>query len=293
MIEALKPYPAYTDSQEPCLGVVPTHWDVKKLRQVGRLFKGVGGTKEDAVAEGVPCVRYGDLYTTHSYFIRTSRTYLTEERAREYMPMEYGDVLFAGSGETLDDIGKSAVNLLTGPARCGGDLIMLRPTMTLHAPFLGYATDSRPSTAQKAAMGRGTTVKHIYPEQLKNLAICLPPMNEQESIVRILDHADRRIQRYIRAKQKLIALLNEQKQAIVHRAVTRGLDPNVRLKPSGVEWLGEVPEHWRVTSLKTVAEVQSGLTLGKIYISPELVELPYLRVANVQAGYLEILIRQT
>ena len=64
------------------------------------------------------------------------------------------------------------------------------------------------------------------------------------AIVRFLDHADRRIRHAIRAKQKLIALLNEQKQAVIHRAVTRGLDPNVRLKPSGVEWLGDVPEHW-------------------------------------------------
>jgi type I restriction enzyme S subunit len=71
--------------------------------------------------------------------------------------------------------------------------------------------------------------------------------------VRFLDHADRRIRRYIRAKQKLIKLLEEQKQAIIHRAVTRGLDPNVRLKPSGVEWLGEVPEHWEVVTLGRIA----------------------------------------
>ena len=73
---------------------------------------------------------------------------------------------------------------------------------------------------------------------------------EQTAIVRFLDHADRRIRRYIRAKQKLIKLLEEQKQAIIHRAVTRGLDPNVRLKPSGVEWLGDVPEHWEVDALR-------------------------------------------
>jgi type I restriction enzyme S subunit len=73
-----------------------------------------------------------------------------------------------------------------------------------------------------------------------------PPLSEQSAIVRFLDHADRRIRRYIRAKQKLIKLLEEQKQAIIHHAVTRGLDPNVRLKPSGVEWLGDVPERWEI-----------------------------------------------
>ena len=74
----------------------------------------------------------------------------------------------------------------------------------------------------------------------------VPPPEEQAAIVRYLDHVDRRIRRYIAAKKKLIALLNEQKQAIIHRAVTRGLDPNMRLKPSRVEWLGEIPEHWGV-----------------------------------------------
>ncbi len=75
---------------------------------------------------------------------------------------------------------------------------------------------------------------------------------EQAAIARFLDYIDRRIRRYIRAKRKLIALLEEQKQAIIQRAVTRGLDPNVRLKPSGVEWLGEIPEHWEMRKLETL-----------------------------------------
>ena len=80
----------------------------------------------------------------------------------------------------------------------------------------------------------------------------LPPLPEQAAIVRYLDHVDRRIRRYVSAKRKLIALLEEEKQAVINQAVTRGLDPNVRLKPSGVEWLGDVPEHWEVRPLKRV-----------------------------------------
>ena len=87
-------------------------------------------------------------------------------------------------------------------------------------------------------------------ERVLNLRLPVPPASEQAAIVRFLDHADRRIRRYIRAKQKLIALLEEQKQAIIHRAITRGLDPNVRLKPSGVEWLGDVPKHWKTERAK-------------------------------------------
>src|SRR2546422_5763498 len=90
----------------------------------------------------------------------------------------------------------------------------------------------------------------LRPEHFKMIYGCLPPLPEQSSIVRFLDHADRRIRRYVHAKQKLIKLLEEQKQAVIHRNVTRGLDPNVRLKPSGVEWLGEVPDHWKVLRAK-------------------------------------------
>lgn len=123
---------------------------------------------------------------------------------------------------------------------------------------------------------------------MKRIPVVVPSLPEQSSIVRFLDYADRRIQRYIRAKKKLIALLNEQKQAIIQRAVTRGLDPNVRLKPSGVKWLGEVPEHWKITRLKDAAIVQAGLTLGKAYIGLPTVSYPYLRVANVQNGRISL-----
>ncbi|MFH1299953.1 MAG: restriction endonuclease subunit S [Planctomycetota bacterium] len=92
----------------------------------------------------------------------------------------------------------------------------------------------------------------------------------------------------IRAKQKVISLLNEQKQVIIHRAVTRGLAPDVPLKPSGIHWLGDIPKHWELAPLKSLCFVQSGVTLGKYYAGQSLVEYPYLRVANVQAGHLNL-----
>jgi type I restriction enzyme, S subunit len=85
----------------------------------------------------------------------------------------------------------------------------------------------------------------------------LPPVPEQVAIVCFLDYMDRRIRRSIRAKQRLIKLLEEQKQAIIHRAVTRGLDPNIRLKPSGVKWLGDVPEHWEVQRTKILFRLRT------------------------------------
>ena len=97
----------------------------------------------------------------------------------------------------------------------------------------------------------------------------LPPLPEQDAIVRYLAHVDRRIQRYIEAKEKLISLLREARQATIHRAVTRGLDPDVPLKPSGVEWLGDVPAHWEVTRIKRVAEINPSRTEARAYLTED------------------------
>ena len=232
------------------MGRVPTHWEILSLGQVGTLTKGTGGNKEDELPTGMPCVRYGDLYTTHKYFVENARSFIAPEVADQYTKIKFGDVLFAASGETADEIGKSAVNLLRGPAYCGGDVILFRPHGHLIPRYTGYMMDCEPIVHQKATMGRGFTVYHIYGKQLKYLRIPIPPPEEQAAIVQFLDHTDEQIQRYIAGKERFIALLEEERQALVHQAVTRGLDPSVRLKDSGVEWLGDVPEHWEIRRAK-------------------------------------------
>ena len=138
-----------------------------------------------------------------------------------------------------------------------------------------------------------TGIQNLDSSSYLGESVAFPPLPEQAAIVRYLDHVDRRIQRYIRAKQKLIALLEEQKQAVIHQAVTGQIDvrtgrPYPAYKDSGVAWLGKVPEHWEVLRLKDVAHVQTGLTLGKDYRSTRTTSRPYLRVANVQAGCLDL-----
>ena len=260
----LRPYPRMKDSGVEWLGEVPEHWEVRRLGQIGSFFKGHGGTKADEIADGVPCVRYGDLYTRHRFFVTDSRACVSPAAAAEkYTPIRYGDVLFAGSGETLGEIGKSAVNLLSGRTCCGGDVIVFRPSIAAHARFLGYAADSPAANSQKARLGRGLTVMHIYSNDLKYLSIGMPPPSEQRAIARFLDHADRRIRRYIRAKERLIELLEERERWQIHQAVTGQIDvrtgrPYPAYKNSGVEWLGEVPEHWQVRRLKTLSDMRSG-----------------------------------
>ena len=110
----------------------------------------------------------------------------------------------------------------------------------------------------KYSKGIGSGFNRLYSEDFGDVRIPVPPPEEQTAIVRFLDHADEQIQRYIAAKERLIALLEEQRQALVHQAVTRGLDPNVRLKPSGVEWLGKVPEHWELRRIRSLAAIGTG-----------------------------------
>ena len=250
MKAGLKPYTSYKPSGVEWLGEVPGHWECTQLGRIGRFSKGNGGSKEDEVDTGLPCVRYGDIYMNHKYHINRSRSYISPENVPDYTPIQYGDILFAGSGETIEEIGKSAVNLIPGEVYCGGDVILLRPQIPTNARFMGYAIDCFQNAHQKALMGRGITVMHIYTSQLKYMWLAFPSLPEQAAIVRYLDYVDRRIRRYVRAKEKLIALLKEEKQATINQAVTRGLDPNVSLVPPGVEWLGDVPEHWEVSRAK-------------------------------------------
>ena len=116
------------------------------------------------------------------------------------------------------------------------------------------------------------------------IPILLPSGEDADQIVGFSDHVERRINRLIRAKRQLIELLNEQRQVIIHRAVTRGLDPNVRLKPSGVDWLGEVPDEWDVVSLGHLIDITTGFPFASEGFSTEASDVRLLRGINISPG---------
>ena len=220
-----QPYPAYKDSGVEWLEEVPAHWEVRRLGRIGRFFKGGGGTQADEQQAGVPCVRYGDLYTQQQYFITESRTRVSPELADcVYTSIWYGDVLFAGSGETIDEIGKSAVNLISGPACCGGDIIVLRPSIDAAPRFLGYVMDCVAAARQKANIGRGFTVMHIYTSDLKYVSVSVPPLPEQTTIAQFLDQAMVNIDKAIAKACRRIDLLNEYRTRLIADVVTGKLD---------------------------------------------------------------------
>jgi type I restriction enzyme S subunit len=253
MIRDLKPYPAYKESGVPWLGQVPEHWEVRRQRHIVEMRVSNVDKHSNEGELPVRLCNYVNAYkneriTAGLSFMRATAT--PEEITR--FGLKLGDVLITKDSETWDDIGVPSLVEYSAPDLiCGYHLALLRPRPALiHGPFLLRALQSPGVSYQYHIAANGVTRFGLSHDAIKDILIPVPHISEQAGIARFLDYLDRRIGRYIRAKKKLIALLHEQKQAIIHRAVTRGLDPNVRLKPSGVEWFGEVPEHWRALPIK-------------------------------------------
>ncbi len=262
----LTPYRTYKPSGVEWLGDMPAHWEVRRLKQVASLNPSRIEARTSLVA-------------------KTSVTFLPMERVAPDGRIDSREVLAAfhvWNGFTYfrrDDVlvakitpcfenGKGAC-LESLPTEIGfgsTEFHVLRGKSSISPQFLYRLTTVSEFRRLGAETMNGAAGQQRVPADfVANYPIPLPPLPEQTAIVRYLDHADGRIRRYIDAKQKLIRLLEEEKQAVIHHAVTRGLpaeaaaqaglDPNIRLKPSGVEWLGDVPAHWEVRRLKQVASL--------------------------------------
>ena len=249
MIDGLKPYPKMKDSGVPWLGAVPEHWRVERLK-----------SSMTNVIEQAAQRQSDDMYVALEHveswtgLVRPADSGVAFDS--QVKRFRAGDILF---GKLRPYLAK--VTRPTSDGVCVGEFLVLRPRRPDgFAPYLEQLLRSKPVIDSVNSSTFGAKMPRADWQFVGGMPIPLPPLPEQAAIVRFLDHADRRIRRYIRAKQKLIKLLEEQKQAIIHRAVTRGLDPNVRLKPSGVEWLGDVPEHWEVRKLRQCGSIYGGLT---------------------------------
>jgi type I restriction enzyme S subunit len=243
MICDLKPYPAMKDSGVPWLGEVPEHWTVLPNRA---LFVEV---KERNHPEDQM------LSVTITKGVIPQKTLLSDSSKRDssnqdksaYKVVCPGDIAYNKMRAWQGAIGVSDHHGIVSPA-----YVVQRPRNGAHPRYFHYLlrTPAFAKEAERWSYGITSDMWSLRPEHFKMIYGCFPPFSEQAAIVRFLDLMDRRIRKYVRAKQKLIKLLEEQKQAIIHRAITRGFDANVRLKPSGVEWLGDIPEHWDVVPLR-------------------------------------------
>ena len=249
-----EPYPAYKLSGVECLGNVPAHWEVRRLKYLLRERRGRSMHGNEQLLR----VSQYDGVTKRTTENSNDKPDTRAESLVGYKCVGLNDlvvnIMLAWNGS----MGVSQYNGIVSPAYC-----VYRFSPSAYPRFLHHLLRCPMYKAYIKAASTGVVDSRLrlYTDNLYQLYALVPPFTEQASIVRYLDHVDRRIRRYVAAKQKLIALLEEEKQAVVNRAVTRGLDPNVPLKPSGVEWLGDVPAHWGLVGLKLLSRrIQNGST---------------------------------
>ena len=227
----------YKDSS---LGLIPKDWKVKKLGELGSFLKGKGVPKDKITTSGYKCLTYGDIYTKYDIVLKNIRSFIDEETAIISEELRTGDILFAGSGETLEDIGKTVVYLESEKAYAGGDIIILRQN-EVNSLFLSYLLNSAKSNAQKYQIGQGHSVVHIYSSQLANLLISIPSIPEQQEIADILSAWDRSID----IQTQLIASLQIRKRAMMQQLLT------------GKRRLKGFNEEWKVVALGDIGVISS------------------------------------
>ena len=284
----LNPYPAYKDSGVEWLGKIPAHWEVKRLKYAVTLnpapteVRNRGESLEVSFVPMEAIGEYGGLELT--------TTKLVGEVYTGYTYFREGDVVVAKITPCFEN-GKGAVatGLVNEIAFGTTELHVLRVKESTDRQFLFYLSmgDAFKRLGEAEMYGAGGQ-KRVPDSFVRNLMHPLPPLPEQRAIAAFLDRETAKIDALVAKKERLIELLQEKRTALISHAVTKGLDPDAPLKDSGVEWLGEIPAHWEVKRLRVMGTLQTGITLGKRYETPDLVTRPYLRVANVQDGYLAL-----
>lgn len=194
----------------------PADWSIVLLGELGEFSKGKGILKEQLIEEGLPCIRYGEIYTTHNFIIKEFRSFIDNEVAAESKEIKNGDILFAGSGETIEEIGKAVAYLGIETAFAGGDVIILSTKEIVNPEFLSYTLETDFVKRQKRVLGQGNSVVHIYPSDLAKVKIPLPPLPEQRAIAQVLSTADAAIH----TTEKLIAQKEQRKKWLMQQLLT-------------------------------------------------------------------------
>lgn len=191
------------------------NWKSVKLSKLGVFSKGAGITKAELVDIGVPAIRYGELYTLHHIKVKKPNSFASPEAAKHSRYITKGDIIFAGSGETIDEIGKSVVYLGDEDCLAGGDTIILSPK-GVHPLFLSYYLNSPLARRELRRLGQGQSVVHIYKRDLENLEVEIPEVDEQQRITTILETWDE----YLEKLDKKIELKKNIKKGLMQQLCT-------------------------------------------------------------------------
>lgn len=287
-------YKAYSEYRESGVGKLPSHWDISKNRFLFNFSRGLGITKANLQDEGIPCVSYGEVHSKYGFEVNASKHELrcVDESYLLSSPrclIEPGAFIFADTSEDLEGAGNFSQVVGDKWVFAGYHTIVLRLKESENSRYFAYLFDSPEFRTQIQQMVKGVKVFSVTQEILKSAAIWKPSLQEQVQIAKFLDHETTKIDMLIGRQERLIELLQEKRQAVISHAVTKGLDGAVGMKDSGVEWLGEVPEHWDITKVGFFTEkVGSGKTpRGGAEVYPEEGVL-FLRSQNVYSDGLRI-----
>ncbi len=255
MIGNLKPHAAYKDSGQDWLGAIPAHWSLLRAK---RLFREVD---ERSKTGGEELLSVSHLTGVTPRRMKNVTMFLAESNVGHKV-CRPGDLVINTLWAWMAALGVTRNTGLVSPAYGvyrpidGGGILPSYADQLLRTPM--YAAEY-----QRRSTGVNSSRLRLYPEQFLRVPVLVPPLDEQALIVRFLNWASARLDRTILAKRNTIALLAEQKGAIINRAVTRGVDVGCQLKPSGIPWLGEIPSHWKATPIRQiVAQGRSSIVNG-------------------------------
>ena len=278
-----KQYADYKDSGVQWVGRIPLHWQARRLKFLasGRLKYGLSESGQCDNPAWPRFVRITDMADDGSLRPDVFAS-LPPDKAKDHMLCN-GDLLFARSGAT---VGKTFQHRKKWGSCCfAGYLILCRPDTTSVDPDFLYLTtrsDAYSSWIRWALIQ--ATIENVSAEKYANFVLALPPLDEQRAIAAFLDRETAKIDALLSAKERQIEFLREKRMAVISQALTKGLDPNVSLRDSHIEWLGTIPAHWEVRKLKRVGAVRYGLGQPP----PEVVEgVPLIRATNVYRGTIQ------
>ena len=263
----LEKYPKYKDSGIEWLGEIPEEWEITRLANIGN-FSASGIDKHIKKNEPkVKIVNFTDIYSNTNSILNSSIKYMVVSTPKENKMknlLQKGDLVFLPSSETYEDLGLSAlVDEELDNTSFSYHVIRFQFQYDVEHSFRKYLTNNHSVLSHFIREGKGTTRKIIGRNVFRNAIVLLPPKKEQIKIANYLDQKTAQIDKAISLKEQMIERLKERRQILINDAVTKGLDKTVKMKDSGVEWLGKVPEHWEVKKMKNLFNFAKGLTITK------------------------------
>jgi len=253
-----KAYPEYKDSWVEWLGAVPTEWLITELKRYCWVKGGYAFPSESFTSFGEPVIRIGDISQDGSINLANCKyvSHAVANQSQSYI-VQNGELLMAMTGATIGKAGfyeyefPSLINQRVGVFKVLDKL--------LHYRFLWYILKSNGYQEYIKLAAFGGAQPNISDAGMVGYKTTFPSLNEQSCIAAFLDHETAKIDNLIEKQQQLIELLKEKRQAVISHAVTKGLNPDVPMKDSGVEWLGEVPAHWSIIKFSHCVNIRSGL----------------------------------